>query len=208
MVGTPWTLEDEQFIVETAGKLTLRDMADNLGRSYASVRRHVQDMRAAGRLTKDTRIYGEQHWISNLKVCPSCLTPRSKFNKDGICTVCHKKASLEEHERKMHRSYENLPKELKDRTNGTFRIERNKKLMSKSKDLREPMPPSTTGMDQFEAGMAIEEFNIAHEEYELARLVLDIDAVKQRRSKWNKKAARWRREHGIECPSDTETANG
>lgn len=189
---TAWTTADERFIQENAGLLTLREMADVLDRSYESVRYHAHVMRQNGRLDSDLRIYGEDNFISDLTLCVECLEPRSTCDANQVCKVCRDRALLENHIELMYRAYANLPRELQEKTNGTFEIQRTKSLM-KSK-LEKPKKPTCEGLDAFWSQKAMDDWHRAMEAYELRLLKLDIDAAKQRRSKWKRKAAKYRAE--------------
>lgn len=124
-----WSAAEERLIIDCAGWASVSEMASILDRSYTSVARHVQQMRDRGLISKSLRVYGEDRFISDLKECIECGEPRSTCNDDGICKVCRDKEILASHIARMHKSYANLPQELKEQTNGTFELQRVKRLM-------------------------------------------------------------------------------
>lgn len=187
-----WTTADERFIIDNAGLLTVREIADELGRSYSSVVSRVHLLRERGLIDRSMRVYGEDHYISDLVLCVSCNTRRSTCDKDQVCKVCRDKILLENHKELMYRAYDNLPRELQEKTNGTFNIYRSRSLMKTR--LQKPKRPNTTGMNLFDTMKAEDDYFYELEAYELRLLKLDIDAVKQRRSKWKRKAAKYRAE--------------
>lgn len=194
-MSRPWSVREERFIAENMGRMPLRQMALKMGRSYEALRYHVHLMRRDGKVEGSARLNPDYEFISDLVECSRCYTPRTEVDEEGACPVCRAKDRLREHELKMHRAYENLPRELKERTNGTFRIERAPALMSKSKSLARPKKPDIEGLDAFWAAVKMDRWYRALEAYEMARLTLDIDATKQRTSKWRRKARKWREEH-------------
>lgn len=193
MMSRPWTLREEQFIKDNIGRTTTKAMAVELKRSHGATRTHIHEMRKAGRLPWHTKRVVDVPYISDLTECRKCNALRTSVDGDGVCRVCRAQERLEGHRLRMHRAYANLPKELQERTNGSFRIERNPALMTKSKDLTRPKRPDTRGLDEFDAQAVTDDWLAALEAYELAMIQLDADATKQRTSKWNRKAREYRR---------------
>lgn len=189
-----WTTEEERFIANRAGIMTVRDMARVLGRTEESIRVRATRMRKEGRLEKSLRTVGESDFVSYLEECCECHQLRSSVDKSGICPVCKKREQLESNMRTMHRAWANLPPEYKRRTKRRFDPERSPNLMTKSKDLKMPTKPETSGMDDFDAAKAINDWLLDVERYELAILRLDIDAVKQRTCKWRRKTRKYKSE--------------
>lgn len=190
-----WTAAEERLIIDCAGSATASEMANILGRSYTSLVAHVHQMRAKGIIDTELRVYGEDRFISDLRVCTECGEPRSTCDDNRVCKVCRDRVILDSHIERMHKAYANLPQELKEKTNGTFELQRVKGLMKT--DLNAPKKPNVTLLSEFYAAEAMDKYFREKEAYELRLLRLDIDAAKQRRSKWNRKAAKYRAERGL-----------
>ena len=101
--------------------------------------------------------------------------------------MCARREQLRRNEVRMRRAWQNLPPALKRSSGGCGRVLRAPLLMTKGTRLSPPPPPDTEGMDAFDAAAATDEWLLEVEEHELAMLQLDIDAVKQRVSKWRRK---------------------
>lgn len=154
-----------------------------LGRSPAAVAYRAHVMREEGRLDASLRF---RPFRSSLAECPECGRRRSSF-EGGICRVCHDRRRLAAHVETMKAAYEQLPMGLRERTNGSFEIEhRNPPCM--------PMRPDTRDMTAYKAMQAEDRHARAVEQWELRMLQLDIDAAKQRASKWRRGAAKAREE--------------
>lgn len=86
-----------------------------------------------------------------------------------------------------------MPRELRERSTCGFDVERRPELMSRRRDGR-PKPPDIDGLDAFYAAKAMDDYALAVETYELDLARLDVDAMKQRKSKWLRKAKAYRKE--------------
>lgn len=188
----PWTLYEEKFIIDRAGIMSIRDIARVLGRTETSVKMHAHHMRTEGRLDKSLRCPFNDEFVSYLNECCECHQLRSTVDKTGICEVCRRREQLKRNELTMHRAWANLPPEYKQRAKRVFDPERAPNLMTKSRDLKMPQRPDTSGMDDFEAANAIDDWLMSVEAYEIAMIKLDIDAVKQRTCKWRRKTRKWK----------------
>ena len=173
-----------------AGEVSVRMLASMLGRSEAAVRTHAARMRSEGRLSRTLELDCDQH-VSWLVECPECRELRSGLTAGGTCRVCAKREQLRRNEARMRRAWQNLPPKLKGASGGCGRVLRAPLLMTKGTRLSPPPPPDTSGMDGFDAAAATDEWLLAVEEHELAMLQLDIDAVKQRVSKWRRKTSQY-----------------
>lgn len=186
MGGRPWTTADERLVAAKAGEVSVRMLASMLGRSEAAVRTHAARMRSEGRLGRTLELDCDQH-LSWLVECPECRELRSGLTAGGVCRVCARREQLRRNEARMRRAWQNLPPSLKSASGGCGRVLRAPLLMSKGTRLSPPPSPDTDGMDAFDAAAATDEWLLAVEEHQLAMLQLDIDAVKQRVSKWRRK---------------------
>lgn len=187
---TPWTTSEEAYIRKFAGVLSTREIAKRLNRSYDSVKNRAYVMRKEGRL-KTMMAVKEIPFTSWLVECPECYRLRTKLTSKGICLVCTRQKQLEQHKKKMYQTWMNLPQELKDASEGCSEISRNTSLMKHEIKMGYPKPPDVTGLPKFNADMAIDNWFKEVEKYELRILSLDIDAVKQRCSKWRRKAKKY-----------------
>lgn len=178
-----WSTSEEAFIAENAGKMPVSEMSRILGRSESAIAYHAHVMREEGRLHASLRF---RPFRSSLSECPECGNMRSSFEGD-VCRVCHDEGRFKVHVGAMKAAYDELPMHVKERTNGTFAIEhRNPPRM--------PMKPDTRDMTVYKAMQAEDRYARAMERWELQMLRLDIDAAKQRASKWRRKAAQERNE--------------
>ena len=186
MGGRPWTTADERLVAAKAGEVSVRTLASMLGRSESAVRTHASRMRSEGRLGRTLETDCDQY-VSWLVECPECRELRSGLTAGGVCRVCARREQLRRNEVRMRRAWQNLPPALKRSSGGCGRVLRAPLLMTKGTRLSPPPPPDTEGMDAFDAAAATDEWLLEVEEHELAMLQLDIDAVKQRVSKWRRK---------------------
>lgn len=194
MGGRPWTAGEERRLASMAGLVPVARIASILGRTEDGVRTRAKELRAQGRMSSQLRVPDIIEYTSDLMECPSCLKMRSKFGDDGECDVCRMQKRLERYQMEAEKAYWNMPKELRDRSECRFSVERRADLMSK-KRLSRPKPPNTKGMDAFWAAKAMDDHARAEEAYEYEQASLDVDAMKQRKSKWLRKARKWREEH-------------
>lgn len=194
---TPWTTNEETFIRRWAGILDTKEIAERLNRSYGSVKNHAYLMRKEGRLKTPSMTVQEVPFTSWLVECPECYRLRTKLTNKGICLVCTKQKQLEQHKKKMYQIWVNLPQELKDASRGCEDVSRGINLMKHETRLSYPKPPDVAGLPKFNADMAIDNWFKEVEKYELRILTLDIDAVKQRCSKWRKKAKKYEKNNDI-----------
>lgn len=185
MSGRPWTMAEERLIALGAGIETVKQLAGRLGRSEDSVRSHAKEMRAQGRLRRSLRMDSEIEYVSDLTECSECGTPRTSVDAYGICDVCRDRQRLERYHEQAERAFASMPRELRERSTAAHDVTRT------IKDLP-PIPPNTSGMDEFWSAKARDDYYVQLEEYELRKLRLDKDAVKQRKSKWLRKAREWR----------------
>ena len=169
-----------------AGEVSVRMLASMLGRSEAAVRTHAARMRSEGRLGRTLELDSDQH-LSWLVECPECRELRSGLTPAGVCRVCARREQLRRNEARMRRAWTNLPPSLKSASGGCGRVLRAPMLMTKGTRLSPPPPPDTEGMDAFDAAAAMDGWMLEVEEHELSMLQMDIDAVKQRVSKWRRK---------------------
>ena len=183
-----WTTNEETFIRDRAGVLPVADIAQTLGRTERPVIAHAHDMRVAGRLDKMLRkSLDSPAFKPQLVECAEYHEMRSTCNKDGICRICQLQEAHDRHFELMMRDWRNLPQELREATKDTFDVERAPKLAKNRLSL--PTKPLPQREGDFWKKAAAEDYAIALEQYEIRRLNLDIDALKQRRSKWKRKAA-------------------
>jgi hypothetical protein len=153
-------------------------------------------MRREGRLNENLRVNHDRDvFVTLLEECAECYQWRSTCDESGVCEVCRKRESLEHHKELLEHTYLNLPQEIKDTVDGSLSIRRAPELMSKSRDLTRPSKPDTHGMTEFDRDLALDTWYRDTERYELAMLRLDIDATKQKRSKWMKKIKKIKQRH-------------
>ena len=196
MGGRPWTTAEETYIRESAGKVSVSKVARKLGRTCDSVRSHAASMRRANRLHASMRVLEDAEYISDLEECSECGEMRSTCDADGVCKVCRDRKRLERHMQMAEKAYWNLPKQLRERTTCEYSIERNRKLMRDAGKLRIPEKPDVSGMDAFFAAKAMDDWLVSIEKRELDIIAMDINAAKQRRSKWKRKAKAMREKEG------------
>lgn len=190
MSGRPWTTAEERFVRDNAGALPAEEMADALGRSYRAVVVHAARMRAGGRLGAYLAVRREEAYVSDLVECVECHRPRSSVDADGVCRVCRAEQRREERRAEMERAFWNLPRPLRENTRCGFDVTRDR--LRSRKDHGRPPAPDVSGMDRFHAAKALDDYALALEAHELDLVTLDIDALKQRASKWRRKAAKYR----------------
>lgn len=79
----PWTVKDERYLVESAGRMPLHDICKHLGRSNQSVRSRAAMLRRSG-----VDVPSLRHHRSGLVWCDHCATWRTRVNDLGMCPVC------------------------------------------------------------------------------------------------------------------------
>lgn len=192
-MGRQWTLREERYIQDNIQIKSAQVIAHDLDRTYGALRNHCTRMRQDGRLEGSLRVpHDHDVFDTVLEECVECYQWRATCDKYGVCSVCRSKKRLEHHKELLEHTYLNLPQEIKDTVNGNLTVKRAPELMSKSKNLQRPPKPDTTDMNEFERDYALDAWYRATEAYELAMLRLDIDATKQKRSKWMKKIKKYK----------------
>lgn len=194
MSNKPWLTSEEVFIENNYNRLTARQIADMLGRTESSVVSRIHLMRSDGRLNK-YKTSRSIKYVSYMRTCCECGMPRATCDDWDVCKVCRDKARLADHLEKMYQAYDNLPDEIRRRTSGDFTLRRNKRLMSKSIGLARPTTPNLEGLDPYYVEARMDRYYRELEGYELAVLRLDIDVVKQRRTKWERKTKKYLATH-------------
>lgn len=82
----PWTTEDERWLKENAGSMSIRGICQHLRRSSSSVKHKAM------RLGVSLRYYeAEMFW------CDTCATWRTEIDKSGRCPVCKLRHQSEGH---------------------------------------------------------------------------------------------------------------
>lgn len=190
MSGKPWTTTEERLLVLGAGIESVSQLAARLNRSEDSIKSHAAEMRRQGRLKSSLRLDEEIEYVSDLVECAECRTPRTSVDVFGVCKVCRDKQRLEEYHDRAERAFAAMPRELRERSTASHDILRDIAIGNP------PSPPNTAGLDEFWAAKAEDDYFVELEQYELRKLKLDKDAVKQRKSKWLRKAREWRSRQG------------
>ena len=193
MGGKPWTLAEERQLAGLAGLVPVKSIASILGRSEDSVRTKAKELRGSGRLSSTLRVERPVEYVSDLRECPRCEKLRSKFDGSGVCRVCVERERFDKYRRDAEKAYWAMPRELRERSTCGFDVERRPELMSRRRDGR-PKPPDIDGLDEFYTAKAMDDYALALETYELDLARLDVDAMKQRKSKWLRKAKAYRKE--------------
>lgn len=176
----PWTSQEDTWLEEQAGSIPLKDIAAHLGRSESAVRFHASSLRSRGRSVRPLKVER-----SRLVECPECHAMRTEVLPEGFCRVCKERRSLEARTADMKAAYDAMPRELRDRTNGTFRIDHKKVI---------PFPPQPDfdAMPPRERVRAMDSWLSECESVEVARLRLENTAVRQRTCKWKRKSKAFR----------------
>lgn len=185
-----WTTRDEQFIVRNAGKIPVKQMAHALGRSADAVRQHAKEMRGAGTLQRSLRCTGAIDYRPRTQECAECHKMRATLDASGVCKVCRDAVRLEKHKELAEMAYINLPEEIRARSHPFTPKATRRPLLTKHK-FPEPTMRRSERPGSFWAAKSKDDFLIEHERWELHQLHLEINAMKQRRSKWLRKTRKY-----------------
>lgn len=193
-----WTTKEEQVLLSCAGKVPLKQIAFQLNRTQDSVACHAAAMRKAGKLKRSLRCEHEAVYTPRTTQCHGCWKMRATVDESGLCKVCRDKKRLAKHRDKAEQAYENLPAELRARAD-PYSVGSTRKACLAKRDYAEPQkqPPRRPG--RFWADKAEDDYLIAHESWELEIMRLEIDAIKQRRCKWERKTREYYRRKELEA---------
>ena len=87
--GRDWTVSEERWLIEHAGRIPKREICEHLKRGSRAVEAKARRLRQAG-VSIQLR-----HHATKLQTCPSCGCARATCSEIGICEVCRRKARLE-----------------------------------------------------------------------------------------------------------------
>lgn len=105
-----WTVSEEAFVERNAGRMSVRELAAELGRSPKAVTRKAASMRAQGRPVF-LRVVREV-----LEVCPSCgRKSPSVDRRHGLCQICRLEGQLACIRARTDALLAKLPMELRER---------------------------------------------------------------------------------------------
>ena len=164
-----WTVADERFLWENAGKVPRRELCRRLKRSGEAV-----DQKAK-RMGLSLRCY-----VPKCRPCPKCGKPRSQFGRDGTCRVCGVKALIRRADEDTSRAMAMLPPEHLATYQAT-------EVLLQSTPLPKPKAPSYEGLTAYQEAKARDEHARALEEWEFGTLNRRLKAKRRRVERMRKK---------------------
>lgn len=170
----PWTVADERYLLEHAGRIPKREICRHLKRSGEAVTQKAKHMRKRG-LAIDLRCHK-----SRLSPCPACGCLSGHMGRDGFCEPCRRRRQLAEIEARTAGLLRRLPPEERE----TYAV-----TEAETASRPDPMPrcPDTSGMSYYRRALAEERHALAMEEWAAANLRREIKAAQKRKERIQKK---------------------
>ena len=184
--GRSWTTSEVRLLMEWAGRRPLPDICNDLGRTEASVRSKVGELRRCG---ADVSL---RYYESKLVWCPNCATWRTRvFGRTGTCLVCRLRERVARSERRCEEALASLPDEA--------RAEFLSKQFKRG-SVASPMPRADApeGASRYEATKAEAEHAVLVEHWEVDHLRKMANAEKMRLSRIRKKARTFNADDEVE----------
>ena len=162
----PWTVSDERYLRESAGKVPRREICRHLRRSYDATRAH------ASRMGLSLRYYEPR-----TSRCPRCGSMRHRFELSGelkgVCKVCSRRELIRRCEEETARALDAMPPAMR------AELLKNEQLVQSSVPPK-PSPPSYEGLSPYMEAKARDEHAIALAEWEEAALNRKLKAKRRR----------------------------
>ena len=150
--GRAWTTEEEQFIRDNSGKMSVVEMTTHIPHSPHAIEQHWHEMKREGRAKGSLR-----HWKSKLEWCEECSAHRNTIP----CPVCKQKELLQTKRMEEAQLYAALPAESK---------ERKRPQCHGSKVSTRPKPPDTKGMDAYTTARLNEIYDLVMQKWHMENL--------------------------------------
>lgn len=169
-----WSVSEERYLIENAGRIPKRDICKHLKRSSTSMRGKAQDLRRHG-VAVDLRCY-----ISHLEPCPSCGCMSGRLGKYGICEPCRRREQLATIHARIAELWPLLSVEDRD----TY-----EKTEAETESSRDPFPPApdTRGLSYYARAKAEEAHALACETVLTNNLRREVKAAQKRKERIEKK---------------------
>lgn len=159
-----WTTDDIAYLLDTAGRLSLRVICRELKRSSMSVKK------MAARLNLSLRCYQ-----TKLVWCNECAQWRSYINKStGKCKVCSMRDQLQGREAACVDVYQSMTAEQR------LVYDENESKRGTRKYPARPQKRESCPMSMYERAKAEADYRLAIEAWEYQRVKLPYDATKTR----------------------------
>lgn len=170
-----WTLSEERFLIDNAGRIPKREICELLKRSSASVRRKAEELRKQG-VNVNLRYYRP-----TMEPCPSCGNLSATIDRHGICEPCRRREQLASIEARIAGLLPMLTPEQRDKYERT-----ESQLKSRVDPI--PEPPITDGLTQWQKAYREEQYAKVVEAVVSANLRREIKARQKRKERIEKYA--------------------
>lgn len=170
-----WTVAEERFLIENAGKLPKRDVCQMLKRPAESVKQKAKALRRQG---VDVCL---RHYSPTMDPCPHCGNLSGTIDRSGMCEPCRRRDQLATIQLRIADLLPLLPPEERATYERTEAL-----LESKSDPL--PEPPDTDGMSAYRRARAEEAHARAVEACVSRNLLREVKAAQKRKERIEKKA--------------------
>lgn len=169
-----WTTKDLKQVYELVGKIPPREIRRKLRLSKRQLYYACELLRKQGK-NVTLRCY-----TSRLDYCPACGCRRSTLGSYGICEPCRKTKQLEDIKYRSALIFEQLP--MHERA---VYEETDTEIGSNSIPM--PKPRSLKGLNSYERAKAIDDYDLAMEQWSIANLTRQVKSAQKRKERMEKK---------------------
>lgn len=169
-----WTTQDVSYLIENAGRITLRQMCRELGKSRRAVETMAYRLRQQGE-DVDLRCY-----IRKTSICPACGCMRATLKRHGICEVCRKRVQLSA----IHTRISHLLRKLPMHERAIY-AETETEIESSIDPM--PAPAMLNGLSRYQRERAQDIRDIQMEQWQLRNLNRQVRAAQKRKERIEKK---------------------
>ena len=170
-----WTVAEERYLVESAGRVPRSEICRELRRSAASVYAKAAQLRRRGYVV-DLRSFAP-----NGEPCPACGQVRSRMRPEGVCQLCWERTALGQEQAEIAALLLRLPPDQREVYMGTE---------AETGSRADPLPPPPDlpeGTTRYARARARDEWLCACEEVEIANAHRRLKAAQKRKNRiWKK----------------------
>lgn len=162
-----WSKNEEQYLIDHAGKLPLADLSEIMGRSVASIKHKTM------LLNREGHALSLRYVPPRTIPCPSCGKMRSRINRQGLCRCCE----LEEMIQKVNADMTSALSRMSVKQRDIYRV--NDARLSSRVDAMPPAPVFPKKNPRAHKRIQ-EDYDIACEQVEIRNLERVLKARRRR----------------------------
>lgn len=171
-----WTLDEVAYLLDSAGRVPLREICRHLRRSSESVRHMARRLREQG------HAISLRHFEPRTAICPSCgrssATARDPQNRTGICRPCQLRRQLASIESQTAGLMGRLPAEERATYEQT-----EAETGARTYEPRPRAPRLDATATYYQRMRAEESHDIALEQWETRRMEREVKAAQKRKER-------------------------